>query len=131
MPRCRAASLIDPVSRIASGTAILPGPMRSPLARSRRMQRRVFVTVPNLTLDNAFGERFPRSLMARASSTSSPTAWEREGAPLPIIRSVDKRRPDATAKHNAGDNVARTATCTSVADEVMNEGSLLQCSYVS
>jgi hypothetical protein len=41
----------------------LPGPMRSPLARSRRMQRRVSVMVPNPTLDNAIGERFQRSLL--------------------------------------------------------------------
>src|SRR5271169_7234536 len=32
---------MEPVSRIASRSAILPGPMRSPLGRSRRMLRRV------------------------------------------------------------------------------------------
>ena len=35
----RAAAEIDPVERIASRSAILPGPMRSPDARSMRMER--------------------------------------------------------------------------------------------
>src|SRR5262245_48980307 len=41
MPSSRAAAEIDPVFWIASRRAILPGPMRSPLVRSRRMLRRV------------------------------------------------------------------------------------------
>src|SRR5215472_17470129 len=40
MPRERAPAEIDPVERIASRSATLPGPMRSPLARSIRMERR-------------------------------------------------------------------------------------------
>jgi len=36
-----AAAEIDPVAWIASSSAILPGPMRSPLVKSRRMLRRV------------------------------------------------------------------------------------------
>src|SRR5262249_43437996 len=41
MPSARAAAEIDPVDLIASSNAILPGPMRSPFARSIRMERRV------------------------------------------------------------------------------------------
>src|SRR5262245_14808012 len=37
----RAAAEIEPVDRIASSSAILPGPMRSPVVRSIRMERRV------------------------------------------------------------------------------------------
>ena len=40
MPR---AAVIDPLARMASSNAILPGPMRPPLERSRRMERRVSV----------------------------------------------------------------------------------------
>ena len=39
MPSVRAAPEIDPVERIASSNAILPGPMRSPLGKSMRMER--------------------------------------------------------------------------------------------
>ena len=45
IPSERAAAEIEPVARIASSSAILPGPMRSPLAKSMRMERRVPVMV--------------------------------------------------------------------------------------
>src|SRR3954453_19972580 len=41
MPSARAAPEIDPDAWIASSSAILPGPMRSPLVKSRRILRRV------------------------------------------------------------------------------------------
>src|SRR5215469_13028608 len=41
MCKARAAAEIEPVERIASSSAILPGPMRSPFSRSMRMDRRV------------------------------------------------------------------------------------------
>ena len=98
MPRCRAASLIDPVLRIASSTAIFPGPMRSPLARSRRMQRRVSVMVPNPTLDEGVFYKFTYGLGTGKSVRLCP-----------FIHNGNKRRRDATAKQNAGTCRRRTA----------------------
>src|SRR5207237_977725 len=49
MPSARAAAEIEPVARMASSSAIFPGPMRSPFSRSMRMDRRVPVM--------AFGSR--------------------------------------------------------------------------
>src|SRR5947209_2943734 len=51
MPILRAAAEIDPLSRIASSSAIFPGPMRSPFSRSMRIDRRV----PAMAVDSPMG----------------------------------------------------------------------------
>jgi hypothetical protein len=47
MPIERAAAEIDPVDRIASKSAIFPGPIRPPDARSMRMERCVLAIMPH------------------------------------------------------------------------------------
>jgi hypothetical protein len=62
MPSERAAAEIEPVERIASKSAIFPGPMRAPEARSMRIER----CVPAI----AFTLRTPRDVTPRARRSS-------------------------------------------------------------
>jgi hypothetical protein len=79
------------VLRIASSTAIFPGPMRSPLARSRRMQRRVSVMVPNPTLDEGMFYKFTYGLGTGKSVRLCP-----------FIHNGNKRRRDAKDRRRPG-----------------------------
>src|SRR3954469_2427060 len=78
MPSARAAPEIDPDAWIASSSAILPGPMRSPLVRSRRILRRVSGMGPRRRKRVEPEHREPAAFVKRCARAIPPIPGKRD-----------------------------------------------------
>src|SRR5437868_15316518 len=71
MSSWRAAPEIEPACAIASSKAILPGPMRSPVARSSRMDRRI----SGICLDRRGGSEAAHEVRAIVKERRDPPVF--------------------------------------------------------
>src|SRR5262249_327375 len=112
------AAEIDPVDRIASNSAILPGPIRSPLVKSRRMLRRVLAMAlarlqgsrPEHREGAAFVKGCVRAAPPLASAVRPPCPfqetmlWGKADISHPTQRSaaptIGRRAADGNVAHN-------------------------------
>ena len=101
IPTLRAAADIEPVSWIASKSAIFPGPIRSPLVRSRRILRRV----SDMTCGHQLSphKEHPETIAnVNRPGHSIMAAWAREEMRRPLIPSGrDERSLPYRARPNA------------------------------
>src|SRR5262249_21239529 len=112
MPSDRAAAEIEPVERIASRSAILPGPMRSPLARSIRMERRVAAMV--VRSHKIFGEVTPKPSMW-SSDNSRRKRQQRRAQARP--RLLVPRKPEAQPRRLLGKASYENAGATEMVEQ--------------
>src|SRR6185369_13477909 len=99
MPSARAAPEIDPDAWIASSSAILPGPMRSPLVRSRRMLRRVSGMGPRRRKRVEPEHREPAAFVKRRARAIPPIPGKRDR--VSIATEVLRRGAGGVFPHHA------------------------------